>query len=421
MPEVRKAGTLQEAYRNLDPVRPLVGEWLEAFYVPRPPDSRVDQLQQELLLDDAEDDKTLFSGQQGAGETTELHRLAQALKDTHVVILLNAEKVLNLGDVHFTDLLVTIGLAVYEEARRRGVPADDQQVRDLLFWYEEQLLERDETTHLKSEVAGEVNVGVARFGVRLAQESPFRKKVRAQAEARLSDLITRLNALLASLRQRFHQRILVIVDGMDKVYDLKQATDLFLHGANALMAPACRIIYTVPFPLFYSPDFQQVRQQFHRNYLLPNVKTRNRDGTPCEPGRRMLREVLLRRMDQNLIDLEALERLVDASGGLLRELLRLARFATLLALTRVASRVERQDVEGAMRKVRNTFRRILKAEDYRYLWKIHETRNLAEIPADVADRLLHNLSVLEYNGDVWWDIHPAVKALLEETGEHGSS
>jgi len=106
------------------------------------------------------------------------------------------------------------------------------------------------------------------------------------------------------------------VDGLDKIYDLRRAAELFLHGANALIAPACRIIYTVPFPLFYSHDFQQVRQQFHRNFLLPNVKVQERNGAPYELGREMLRQVLLRRVQEELITRAALEALVEASGGL---------------------------------------------------------------------------------------------------------
>ena len=412
--ELQPAQTLKEAYRYLDPLRPLQGEWLASFYVERSPDSRVDLLLDELLLDDSEDDKTLFTAQQGAGETTELYRLSQALRDSHIPIFINTEETINLGDVHYTDLLVMLGLEVYREARNRGISADDQKVRDLLFWYEEHILEQDESQRLQSELSGEVNLGVVRFGARLAQESPLREIVRAKTEPKLSDLLTRLNDLLTDLRQRFNQRILVVVDGLDKIYDLQQVVNLFLHGANALMAPTCRIIYTIPFPLFYSLDFQQVRQQFHRNFLLPNVKIRERNGEPYPPGKDMLRQVILRRVHEDLIAPEALETLIEASGGLLRELLRLARFAVISARRRGDTRIAPDDVAYARREVRNTFRRILKMEDYQYLWKVRETKQLDALPPDVADKLLHNLSVLEYDTETWWDVHPVVSDLLKE-------
>jgi hypothetical protein len=132
---LRPALTLEEAYRNLDPIRPLREEWFEAFYVPRPEDGGIEKLLDELNLDDSENDKTLFSGQQGAGESTELYRLYRELQSTHIPILLNVEETLNLGDVHYTDLLVMLGLRAYQEARACGIRADEQHARDLLFWY----------------------------------------------------------------------------------------------------------------------------------------------------------------------------------------------------------------------------------------------------------------------------------------------
>jgi len=57
----------------------------------------------------------------------------------------------------------------------------------------------------------------------------------------------------------------------------------------------------------------------------------------------------------------------------------------------------------------------LKAEDYENLWKVYESKSLANIPPEAADRLLHNLSILEYDGEIWWDVHPAVRDLLESS------
>ena len=411
---LRPALTLEEAYRNLDPIRPLREEWFEAFYVPRPEDGGIEKLLDELNLDDSENDKTLFSGQQGAGESTELYRLYRELQSTHIPILLNVEETLNLGDVHYTDLLVMLGLRAYQEAHACGIRADEQHARDLLFWYRERILEQDEALPLQSETSAEVNLGVLRFGSRLSQESPRRERIRAVVEPNLSDLLERLNRLLLELRRRSGKRILMIVDGLDKIYNLRRAADLFLHGGNALMAPACRIIYTVPYPLFYSNDFQLVRSTFHRVFLLPNIKIRHRDGAPWETGREMLRQVLRRRVAETLLDPEAMEALVEASGGLLRELIRLARLSVILARRRRDARILPGDVAGAMREAQNTFRRILKLEDYRHLRKVQERKSLDDLPEEVADRLLHNLSILEYDGETWWDVHPAVRELLEE-------
>jgi hypothetical protein len=128
----------------------------------------------------------------------------------------------------------------------------------------------------------------------------------------------------------------------------------------------------------------------------------------------MLRQVLRRRVAETLLDPEAMEALVEASGGLLRELIRLARLSVILARRRRDARILPGDVAGAMREAQNTFRRILKLEDYRHLRKVQERKSLDDLPEEVANRLLHNLSILEYDGETWWDVHPAVRELLEE-------
>ncbi|CAF0693561.1 conserved hypothetical protein [Candidatus Methylacidithermus pantelleriae] len=409
------ASTLKEAYANLDPLRPLSGDWLKAFYVDRPPESRVETLLDELRLDPREDDKSLFSGQQGCGETTELHRLIEALKSDHVPVYVSVEEELNLADVHYTDLLVILGLKVFKEAEKKDIPVDSQKLQNLHFWYEKKILERVEKQQCQTDTSVNVNLALFTIGSRLAKESPFRQHVRAQTEANLSDLLERLNDLLTDFRKQFGRRILIVVDGLDKIYDLDQAAGLFLNGANALISPACRVIYTLPYPLFYRDDFQQVRQQFHRNFLLPNVKTRQSDGTPYEAGRKMLKELILKRMEEKLITPEALDILVDASGGLLRELLRLARGAVTSACHRNNARITCEDVQCAFQEIQNSFRRILKVEDYQHLWRVYETKRLDEVPSLAGNRLLRNMSVLEYNGETWWDLHPAVRALLEKT------
>ena len=160
-------------------------------------------------------------------------------------------------------------------------------------------------------------------------DTPRREKARAEAQANLSDLLERLNDLLDDLRQNTGKRILVIVDGLDKMFDLGQVRTLFLYGANALLEPRCRAIYTIPIALYYTNDFQQVRLSFHRNYSLPNVKVRDRDGGPCPEGKNMLMEVLERRMERDLLTPEVMDLLVELSGGLLKELIALARSSVL--------------------------------------------------------------------------------------------
>jgi len=414
---LRKADNLIEAYRLLDPQRPLEGEWLERFYAERPEESSTTYLLDELQYDSSDDDKTLFTGHRGSGKTTELARLAEKLKPTHTVVPVDAGGLLNLGDVDYADLLVVLGLRVFQEAQRSGVKLDEAKLDDLLFWYKTRIFEESGRGKLESEVGGELNAVIARFSIKLTSDAPYRREhVRAEAQAHLSDLLERLNVLLEDLQAKSQRRTLVIVDGLEKMYDQSQVRDLFCQGANVLLAPRCRIIYTVPLALYHTNDFAQVRMAFPRNFALPNIKTVEQDGrSPCPEGREALLEVLNCRLMPGLLAPEAAERLVDLCGGLLKELIGLARAAVLRArrLHGEQGPVQPGEVEYAARQVRNTYRAGLTEQQYRELWRLYNGG--AFVNSEVAWGLIHNLSLLEYDGgDAWWAVHPIVRLLLEE-------
>ncbi|MFZ5917526.1 MAG: hypothetical protein ACOYZ7_11365 [Chloroflexota bacterium] len=416
---LRKAANLSEAYVLLDPDRPLEGEWLEKFYAERPDEASIAPLMDELLLDPSREDKTIFTGHRGSGKTTELARLEEALRPSHTVVRFNVEGLLSLGDVDYADLLVVLGLQVFRAAGESGVGLDEAKREALRFWYETHILEESERGGLKSEVGGELNAVIAKFILKLTSDTPYRREtVRAQAQANLSDLLERLNELLEDLQKKSGRRTLVIIDGLDKMLDRNQVRDLFCQGANALLEPRCRIVYTVPLALYHTNDFHQVRMSFPRHFSLPNIKTVERNGTPCPEGQTALRRILEARLMPGLLTDEAISQLVTLCGGLLKELITLARNAVLHArrLRGEKGPVEVEDVEYAARQVRNSYRAGLTEAQQRELWRIF--RGGRFVNSELARELLHNLSLLEYNGgDAWWAIHPVVRPLLEERAE----
>ena len=420
---LRKAENLVEAYDLLRPDRPLEGEWLARFYAERPEESSITYLLDELSFDSSDDDKTIFTGHRGSGKTTELARLGEKLESTHTVVPVNAEGLLNLGDVDYADLLVVLGLRVFQEARRSGVKLAEGKLKDLLFWYTTRIFEESERGKLESEVGGELDAVFARFSVKLTTDAPYRREhVRAEAQAHLSDLLERLNVLLEDLQARSGRRTLVIVDGLEKMYDQNQVRDLFCQGANVLLAPRCRIIYTVPLALYHTNDFAQVRMAFPRSFALANIKTVERDGGDCLEGREALMEVLNCRLMPGLFSLEAAERLVELCGGLLKELIGLARDAVLRArrLHGEQGPVQPDEVERAALQLRNTYRAGLTEQQYQELWRLYNGGSF--VNSEVARQLLHNLSLLEYDGGrAWWAVHPVVRPLLEERRDEFSN
>jgi hypothetical protein len=126
-----------------------------------------------------------------------------------------------------------------------------------------------------------------------------------------------------------------------------------------------------------------------------------------------LRRFVHVRMDENLINGQALEDAITYSGGVFREMARIMRSAVGSARRRRASKIAVDDVEWAATEIRNEYRRILDQNDLAYLKKVSEHNRL-----EYNDRLrplLQLLAILEYrDGENWCDVHPALKRLVNE-------
>jgi len=225
--------------------------------------------------------------------------------------------------------------------------------------------------------------------------------------------LEKLHHLLGALREVTGKRLLLLVDGLDKIYDLSQARDLFLNPA--LLQPSAQIVYTLPLALIHQPDFQQARLSYDLAVVLPNIAVRTREGKPWPPGQEMLTQVLYRRMEATLLTEEAATYLSEMSGGVLRELMLLTRTSILRARREHGDQgpVAYAHVQAAVEEVKNTFRRTLTWQDYPALRRLRETKDLQSLDPTVASRLLHGMAILEYNGQNWWDVHPIVGLLLD--------
>jgi hypothetical protein len=198
---------------------------------------------------------------------------------------------------------------------------------------------------------------------------------------------------------------------MDKP-DVDKATAIFHDQREIMMQPNCAIVYTVSSALFYSKDFDAIRDQA---IFLPNINLH----PPREPERHIvegyntLQRFVDVRMDSSLINLQALEDAITYSGGVFREMARIMRSAIGRARRRNASQIEITDIEWAATEIRNEYRRILDSNDLGYLKKIHEFNRL-----EYNERLrplLQLLAILEYrDSENWCDIHPVLRRLLNE-------
>lgn len=375
--------------------------------------------------------KQLVTGHGGCGKSTELLRLQHELeKQGYFVVYFDVEVELNLADLEYLDVLVTITEQVEAQLRTRlGVELDPKLSDDIAMWFAKVVLHREDRREVERTLETEFGLGVEFPKVLIAKmlaaikgvlknTSATTREWRRELEPNLTVLLNHINALIHDAQKRVTQKgkkgLVVIADGLEKIYPRQVAIGeqetrgshelLFVDHAQHLRAPDCHIIYTVPVSMLLKVNIGRV----FAYDLIPMVKIWERDGvTPADQGRQALYEVIARRVDvSGIFESPGIMReFVVASGGHVRDLLRLVWYAADLTDDRIIA----AHVQQAVQRLVNDYDLLIREEDLERLAMVHRERR---IPNDDAYALLRwNALVLEYqNGERWGDIHPAVQA-----------
>jgi hypothetical protein len=373
----------------------------------------------------------LFAGFRGAGKTTELRRLATALRDKgYLVILCDVEDYLNMSTaVDVSDFLMAMAGAFGEALKDEALLGADAKHEG--YW--ERLWSFLNRTRVSlDELGGEIGgLGVK---ANLKSDPTFRQKLQER-------MAGHLGALVADVRQFFAECILalkeahgeekevvLLVDSVEHIRgtsvnaeQVQAAVErLFTSHAEQLHIPSLHVVYTVhPYlkvryanlGALYEPGGVKV---------LPSVKVLEKSGATSPPGLAAMRRVVDKRGDwrQLLGSEEALERLILASGGHLRDLVRLLREVVLRAKV---IPVPAETVDAAMNQIRNESLPIADA-DALWLDRIAKTHSASlETSAGLADfaRFLDTHVVLCYwNGHEWYDVHPLLRSAIAEQAAH---
>jgi hypothetical protein len=412
------ANDFDRAWLNFEldlPLKPGKNGKPNPFYIDRPRNP-IAELTDALLAPFYRPPKFFFSGHRGCGKSTELlHLLSNAeISKKYWPINFSIREEADIIDIDFRDVLLAIGGRLFREYRKKGGELPDQLLKELGGWKGK--VEKEISTVLEGrlsevELSASLDAFFASAGMKMKLEPATRVELRQVVETDITGLISIINHIATAIYSKEHRIPLILIDDMDKP-DLEKARAIFHDRREIMMQPNCAIVYTVSSALFYSKEFDSIRDQavFLQNiYLHP----------PMDPnihypeGYETLKRFVHVRMSPELTDDAALEAAITYSGGVFRELARIMRTAIGRARRRRASRLDCSDVEWAATEIRNEYRRILDKEDLKLLKKVAENNRL-----EYSDRLrplLQLLALLEYrDGENWCDVHPVLRKLLND-------
>lgn len=242
-------------------------------------------------------------------------------------------------------------------------------------------------------------------------EPATRGVLRQVVENDITGLISIINHITTAIYTQEKLIPLILIDDMDKP-ELERARAIFHDRREIMMQPSCAIVYTVSSALFYSKEFDSIRDQA---LFLPNINlhTRMNELDLNREGFETLRRFVSVRMSPDLCEPEALDLAITYSGGVFREMARIMRTSIGRARRRHAARIAAEDVEWAVIEIRNEYRRILDKGDVKLLKEIYRNKKLEY--SEQMRPLLQLLAILEYrNGENWCDIHPVLRKLVHD-------
>lgn len=411
-------------YQLFKPEEPLsTPEDIRDFYVQRK-DSPVESLVSALEMED-DPAKFLLSGHKGSGKTTELRRVEHKLTNSYSVIWIDTATALERYNIGYAEVVVLIGQEICRQAIKPGwwSRKDDRLLKDLENSLKT-VIYQDKRDSTESLSLPEV---LTKMGISLKQGLTREITKSLNIRPVLSEIISRVNAIIKAAEKDRKQKLLVIVDGLDR-HD--QVTALEMFASPLLTELECHIIYTIPISLRYSPSFRQPMEQF-QCLDLKNLAVFECDRNLCPTlnhnrlGRDTLIRVIQKRLQrlssqhgyksQAIFTPDALELLCEKSGGVMRDLIRLSRIACQVAVKQKLMSVDLVSAEIAVKEERQAYT----ISDYHFpeLAAVHKTGALTtkthSLPNKgefvICDELLQNKFVLGYydgNQNPWFDVNP---------------
>ena len=403
------AEDLDLAWSNFEPFYPLPAN--SPFHVERK-GKPLNILKRALLRQHRQSPKYFFSGHRGCGKSTELNRLAAdgEINEKFFIVKYSVKEVCDVNNLNYVDVLFSIGAQLYLQYIDSGNELKPELIEQLEGWKHNIEKISEEETSIAATVEGGLKTFFLSVLARIRAEDTTRKTIREIIEPRLSDLIDKINLIIANIESNEKKKVLVLIDDLDKPR-LEQAKEIFYNSQTAITQPICFIVYTVPISIFFTKELTAIRES---KFFLPNVKLhfKNDRNSKDEEGYGLMRQFIFNRMKSELIQPDALDLAITMGAGVFRETERIIQISADSAIENNRDQIIKEDVKRAEREIRSDFKRILKTQDYTTLKEICQDNEIHGI--EKIEDLLHNLSVLEYmNDETWCDIHPTLVELVE--------
>lgn len=372
-----------------------------------------------------------FAGYRGCGKSTLLAEFSHRLDRRYFVVFFSASGLLEMSAINHISILIALSVQMMAKAEAEQIGIDCRQRNSLYQWFYRHTLTTIEDLNTRVEsgyslldiIARELKINT------LMYNEDFKKNV--------GDLIEKINLLAAEINVACKKDIVVIIDDLDKL-DLRTAQEIYEKHIKALIQLKLSIVFTIPASFIHTNSHFKLNIANEINdktvimpiaQLFKRGESRQENLAPDLKTMAILEELINKRIAPELIEPEVIRKIIIYSGGVLREIILIARECCRVCLRQIRKQSNSLKQGGnqpniiidikiwaeVINKRSVEFDATIGQKDYEILKKNY-INNRPDDPSEPRFwDLLHSLYVLEYrDSQLWYNVHPIVANLLEQ-------
>ena len=365
-----------------------------------------------------------IGGPMGSGKTTEARYAARRIEEEISTIKVIYHSILEyykeMGTITIGELLLEIASLIVRWAKENKIEVSEDILKHVVELEEsltkEITREQIEEHRREAGLTGTIPLIIATIKGAIGRSKEERERIVEKMQANIGDLISLINKLLEEILSKKEniEKIIIVIDDTDKLPP-PVSKNIFVENNNWLRRiKNCVTAYIITYDLIRGPWSSRVADIFDQVItIVPAIDYRT------EKGKGLLTEILERRIPTELFeDEEIRDMLIGYSGGILRDMINLARNSCMRSIENRENKISRASVQFS----KNVFKENLETtissdEEYELIVKIHIEPNRFFVRNDTFRNLLYKKLLIEYildDGNSDYRLHPVIEEFIKE-------